>query len=90
MRLLSLVKLATVHTVLSLALSRSWPIHQSNVKNTFLHGALIETILQPVDRFRGFSSSVHDLQTEQVVWPETGTMSLVQLLCLALVGLCRD
>jgi hypothetical protein len=38
------VKPATVRTVLSLALARSWPVHQLDVKNTFLHGALTETV----------------------------------------------
>jgi hypothetical protein len=38
------VKPATICTVLSLATSRSWPIHQMNVKNAFLHGHLEETI----------------------------------------------
>jgi hypothetical protein len=34
------VKLATVHTVLSLVVSRSWPIHQLDVKNVLLHDTL--------------------------------------------------
>jgi hypothetical protein len=38
------VKPAMVRTMLSLAVSRSWPVHQLDVKNVFLHGTLLETI----------------------------------------------
>nr|GEV00723.1 copia protein [Tanacetum cinerariifolium] len=39
-----IVKPATICTVLSLALSKSWAIHQLDVKNAILHGILNETI----------------------------------------------
>ncbi|GKC26644.1 ribonuclease H-like domain-containing protein [Tanacetum coccineum] len=38
------VKLATIRTVLSLAMSHGWPIHQLDVKNAFLKGDLSETV----------------------------------------------
>lgn len=38
------VKPSTIHTVLSLVVSSTWPIHQLDVKNAFLHGSLQETV----------------------------------------------
>nr|GEX59826.1 copia protein [Tanacetum cinerariifolium] len=38
------VKPATIRTVLSLAVSRDWPIHQLDVKNVFFHVHLSETV----------------------------------------------
>nr|GEW52140.1 hypothetical protein [Tanacetum cinerariifolium] len=38
------VKPATIRTVLSLVVSRDWPIHQLDIKNAFLHGHLSETV----------------------------------------------
>ncbi|GJV05038.1 ribonuclease H-like domain-containing protein [Tanacetum coccineum] len=38
------VKPATIRTVLSLAMSRKWPIHQLDVKNAFLNSDLSETV----------------------------------------------
>lgn len=51
------VKPATVRTVLTFAVSRSWPIKQLEIKNAFLHGDLNETVFmhQPP----GFTDSVH-------------------------------
>ncbi|KAJ9566206.1 hypothetical protein OSB04_002172 [Centaurea solstitialis] len=51
------VKPATIRTVLSIAISKSWPIHQLDVKNAFLHSRLNETVYmhQPL----GFRDSTY-------------------------------
>jgi hypothetical protein len=51
------VKPATVRTVLSITVSRDWPIQQLDVKNAFLHGTLTETVYcsQPT----GFADPAH-------------------------------
>ncbi|CAJ2641560.1 unnamed protein product [Trifolium pratense] len=38
------VKPATIRTVLSIAISKSWCLHQLDVKNAFLHGNINETV----------------------------------------------
>ncbi|GJV24868.1 ribonuclease H-like domain-containing protein [Tanacetum coccineum] len=52
-----LVKPGTIQTVLSLAASRHWPIHQLDVKNAFLHGDLSETVY--MYHPSGFRDSAH-------------------------------
>ncbi|GJW44942.1 ribonuclease H-like domain-containing protein [Tanacetum coccineum] len=51
------VKPSTIRTVLSLATSRHWPVHQLDVKNDFLHGDLTKIVYmhQP----SGFRDSQH-------------------------------
>ncbi|GKD89489.1 ribonuclease H-like domain-containing protein [Tanacetum coccineum] len=44
------VKPATIQTVLSLVVSRQWPIHQLDVKNAFLHGHLTDNLHAPATR----------------------------------------
>jgi hypothetical protein len=72
------VKPATVHMVLSLALTRHWPIHQLDVKNTFLHGNLTETMYcQQPSRFEDpahsdfvclLKKSLYDLKQAPRAW----------------------
>jgi len=45
------VKPGTIRTVLSIAASHHWPIHQLDVKNAFLHGHLDESLLPAASRF---------------------------------------
>ncbi|GJX69199.1 ribonuclease H-like domain-containing protein [Tanacetum coccineum] len=55
------VKPVTIHTVLSLAVSRKWPIHQLDVKNVFLNGDLSETVYmhQPLVLLQQLINSLH-------------------------------
>ena len=76
------VKPATVRTVLSLALSRSWPVHQLDVKNVFLHGTLTKTVYcsQPA----GFVDSSRPemvCRLNKSLRPEAGSSGFVLSVC---------
>ena len=43
-----IAKINTVRVLLSLAANLDWPLHQFNVKNTFLHGDLEEDIYMDI------------------------------------------
>jgi len=68
------VKPATVRTVLSLALSRHWPIHQLDVKNAFLHGTLtvlsllVLRIPPALTTFVGLNRSLYGLKQAPRAW----------------------
>jgi hypothetical protein len=51
------IKPATVRTVLALAISRGWPMHQLDIKNAFLNDILSETI--SCSQLAGFVDPVH-------------------------------
>ncbi|GJS06692.1 ribonuclease H-like domain-containing protein [Tanacetum coccineum] len=59
----SIVKPATIRTVLSLAVTRDWPIHQLDVKNVFLHGYVLCMGLNKLLRhgFNGLLALLHVL-----------------------------
>ena len=74
----AVVKPATVRTVLSLALLRSWPVHQLDVKNAFLHGTLRDYLLLSASGICGLKSSGYGLPAQQVsLWSEAGSSGLV-------------
>jgi hypothetical protein len=84
-----MVKPATVRTVLSLAVSRSWPIHQLDVKNVFLHGTLSETVYcsQPTEfvdptqsnRVCRLNKSLYGLKQAPRAWYSRFTTYLLSL-----------
>jgi hypothetical protein len=57
-------KMTTVRTVISIAASQGWPLHQMDIKNAFLHGDLKEDIYMtpPPGLFSSLSSAVCKLK----------------------------
>ena len=53
-------KMTTVQTILAIAASQSWKLHQMDVKNAFLHGDLQEEIYMKLPS-RTTTSSPHDV-----------------------------
>ncbi|GJS16760.1 putative reverse transcriptase domain-containing protein [Tanacetum coccineum] len=84
------VKPATIRTVLSLAVSRQWPIHQLDVKNAFLHDHLTEIVYmhQPL----GFTDSAHSnygqdtayllLNVDDIILTASSTLLLQRIISL--------
>jgi hypothetical protein len=56
--------MTTVRTIISIAASQGWPLHQMDVKNDFLHGDLKEDIYMspPPGLFSSPSSAVCKLK----------------------------
>jgi hypothetical protein len=80
------VKSATVQTVLTLAISTGWPMHQLDAKNTFLHITLRDNLVLPPRRLRWPCAPSTGVPAHQVpLWPEAGIASMVPLLRLLLV-----
>jgi hypothetical protein len=83
------VKPATVHTVLSLVISHSWLVHQLDVKNTFLHDTLSETVYcsQPtgfadpalLDRVYLLNKSLYRLKQAPRAWYNRFTTYITSL-----------
>jgi hypothetical protein len=65
------IKLATIHTVLTLVAAKDWPVHYLDVSNTFLHG--------------DFSERVHCQQPTG--FKDVEQPNIVCLLCRSLYGL---
>jgi histone deacetylase 1/2 len=83
------IKLGTIQTVLHLAISRAWPVHQMDVSNAFLHGHLSEQVYcqQPtgfvnaehLDRVCLLSRSLYGLKQVPRAWYQRMAAFLHQL-----------
>ncbi|GJW61760.1 ribonuclease H-like domain-containing protein, partial [Tanacetum coccineum] len=78
-------QLATIRTVLSLAVSRKWPIHQLDVKNAFINGDLSKTVYmhQPrgfVDTRQGSQVAYLLLYVDDIILTASSTALLQHLI----------
>jgi hypothetical protein len=83
------IKPGTIRTVLHLAASRAWPVHQMDVSNAFLHGHLSEQVYcqQPTgfvdaehpDRVCLLSRSLYGLKQAPRAWYQRMVAFLHQL-----------
>jgi hypothetical protein len=81
-------KMTTMHTVISIAASQGWPLHQMDVKNAFLHDNLKEDIYMtpPLGLFSSLSSvvcklkqSLYGLKQASWAWFEKFRSTLLRL-----------
>jgi hypothetical protein len=82
----------SAHGCLACSLSRSWHVHQLDVKNAFLHGTLTETVY--CSQLAGFVDSSHsDLvcRLNKFLQFEAGSSGSVLSVChvLAIIGIHR-
>lgn len=78
-----IVKPATIRTMLSISLSRSWSILQMDVKNAFMNGGQDETVYmhQPPD-FVTVSPGICVSIAQGFLWFKTGFPCVVLSLCI--------
>lgn len=73
------VKIDTIMILFSIAVNKGWPLHQFDVKNTFLHGEIREnSVYGSSTRFYARILKGRNLQTEKgFIWASTISKGLV-------------
>ncbi len=70
-------KMTTVRTIISIAASQGWPLHQMDVKNNFLHSDLKEDIYMTPSGFITFSTFRYVQVKAVSLLLKTGSPSMV-------------